>query len=160
MKKYDSILLKNAEPYRELNLSNDCEGVVLDKNNGIIKAIFFNPKNIGQYLITNVYEFDCIKTDNEISPQYYEYEFKENYDLILKHAVEKFSIPKVNEFDWVKLNVEKPKYAKEGIHKGEIGCVMSDHAFQNCVEVDFINFDDSMAVDMDDLEVIKRREDK
>jgi len=122
--------------------------------------LFFNPKNRGEYLITNVNELDCLATDNGISPQYYRHEFEENYDLIMKNAVDKFTIPKVKEFDWVRLNVEKPRYAKEGIHKGEIGCVMIDHAFQNCVEVDFINFDDSIAVDMNDLEVIKRNEEE
>jgi len=158
MKKYDSILLKNNDPYQEFNLPKNCEGVILEKNNSYLKVLFFNPLNIGQYLITTVHEFDCIKLNDDISPKYYEYEFKNNYDLILKHAVEKFTIPNVNEFDWVRLNVEKSKYAKEGIHKGEIGCVMSEKAFQNCVEVDFVNFDDSIIVDIDDLEVIKRSE--
>ncbi len=159
MKKFDLVKLKNTKPYKNLNLYKDSNGIILEEQKGKSKVLFFNPLNRGECLITQVNNFD-ISYQNAAFPSNLHEEFINYFSSIEKRAVSKFSIPKVKEFDWVKLNVEKPKYAKEGIHKGEIGCVMSDHAFQNCVEVDFINFDDSMAVDMDDLEVIKRREDK
>lgn len=62
----------------------------------------------------------------------------------------------------VELIVEDNKYAKYGIHKGDIGCVMDNKAVQNYIEVDFSGVDENgkyygecISVKLDDLKLLK-----
>ena len=62
----------------------------------------------------------------------------------------------------VELLIEDEKYSKFGVHKGDKGCVISNYAIQNQVEVDFSWVDkngnfygDCIVVDVDDLKVLE-----
>ncbi len=68
---------------------------------------------------------------------------------------------KIKAYDRVELMVEKEKYAKFGIHKGDQGCVMGDYAVKNCIEVDFSGISENgdfygycILVNIDDLKKI------
>ncbi len=66
--------------------------------------------------------------------------------------------PKFQEYDKVMLMVDKPKYAKAGLKKGDIGCVMFPYAVLNDWGVYFAvegaDEDIYCDVDMDDMEVV------
>ena len=66
--------------------------------------------------------------------------------------------PKFKEYDKVMLMVDKPEYAKAGLKKGDIGCVMAQYAISNkwyvIFTVDPDEEDIDMTVEMDDIEVV------
>ncbi len=154
MNKFDLVTLKNEKMYKKTNLIENTLGIVVDSKQDKVKVLFFNPKNLGDFIITEVFEQDLIKHKEEISKGT-KIDIEDKLEDIIKQAKTSFDIPKIKLYDKVKLLVEDKKYAKFGIHKNEIGIVVDDNAVQNYVEVDFENFDDSISVDMNDLEIIK-----
>ncbi len=71
-----------------------------------------------------------------------------------------FKKKKFKEYDLVELIVEDERYAKEGIHKGDKGCVMDDNAVQGYILVDFSGIDengqyygDCISVKIEDLKL-------
>jgi len=109
---------------------------------------------LGEYIITEIYQKDLIVQKEEISKEIKQ-DINSKLDQIFKKAKKAFDIPKLKIYDKVKLLVEDEKYAKFGIHKGEIGVVVDDNAVQDFIEVDFLNFNDSISVNFNDLEPIK-----
>lgn len=109
---------------------------------------------MGEYIITEIYQKDLIVQKEEISKEIKQ-DINSKLDQIFKKAKKAFDIPKLKIYDKVKLLVEDEKYAKFGIHKGEIGVVVDDNAVQDFIEVDFLNFNDSISVNFNDLEPIK-----
>ena len=161
MKKLDLVKLNNSEPYKSHNLNKDMHGIVVDVNYEKADVLFFNPHNVGEYVIVNVKTTDLtldkeklpIELENELLSQL------ESLKLKAKNVIEPIAI---NEYDMVELLVEEEKYAKFGIHKGDRGCVMDNNAVQNYIEVDFSGIDkngsfygDCISVKIDDLKVIK-----
>ena len=71
-------------------------------------------------------------------------------------------MPKFKLFDKVELVVEKEKYSKLGLHKGEIGFIVDEIVINNSIEIDFPNlnensefYGDTFSIDIDDLKIIK-----
>ncbi len=153
MKKFDLVVLNNEKPYIKLNIKEKTLGIVLDSNQNTAQVLFFNPKNLGEYLIAEIYQKDLNIQQEEISKEIKQ-DIEKKLDELIKKAKPFFDVPKFKLYDKVKLIVEDEKYTKFGIHKGEIGVVVDDNAVQNYVEVDFVNFNDSISVDFNDLEII------
>ncbi len=152
MKKYDIVELISEKYYANHNLKQQTIGIILEKNNQTIKIMFFNPKNNGDYLVLDVQENDVRLLDH------FDEGFLKQYNINLKLLAERaknfFYPSKLKLFDKVKLLKEDKRYSKYGIHKGEIGFVVDDNAIKNFIEVDFLNFDESISVNINDLEVI------
>ena len=72
--------------------------------------------------------------------------------------------PKFKEYDHVRLICDKPEYSKEGVHKGDDGCVMFSHAHGNKWDVLFSEKGTGediaeIMVCEDDLELLHRIDD-
>ena len=57
----------------------------------------------------------------------------------------------MKEFDWVRLIVEKEKYAQEGVHKGMVGCIIYDKSYNGEWLVGF----DIEGATLEDLKVVE-----
>ncbi|MEG1751897.1 MAG: hypothetical protein RR140_02255 [Clostridia bacterium] len=161
MTKFDLVKLINEKPYTPYNLSKDMHGIILRSNSGNNEVLFFNPKNIGEYIIVNIDSCD-VEIDKEKLPNEMKEKLLQNYDKLFGKSVAKFEPLKIKEYDTVELLVEDEKYAKFGIHKGDTGCVMNNNGVQNYIEVDFSGIDkngeyygDCISVKIEDLKKIK-----
>lgn len=161
MKKFDLVLLKNENPYKQYNLEKNMHGIVLENYFDTLIVLFFNPKNQGDY-ITATISISDVMVCNEKIPEKMINELSSNLDIIKSKSKEKFEPLRIKAYDMVELLVEDIKYTKCGIHKGDRGCVMEDNAVQNYVEVDFSGIDengefygDCISVKIDDLKVIQ-----
>ena len=161
MKKLDLVKLKGDSAYESYNLIKDMHGIVVDVDYDNANVMFFNPHNVGDCAIVNVKTID-LDLDKEKLPTEFEKELLSKLDD-LKLKWKNVLVPiEINEDDMVELLVEKEKYAKYGIHKGDRGCVMDNNAVQNYIEVDFSGIDkdgnyygDCISVKIDDLKVVK-----
>ncbi len=160
MKKFDLIKLKNEEPYKQYNLEKNMHGIVLECNYNILNVLFFNPKNLGDYIIIKISKNDVVE-EKEKLPENIITELNLKLESIFSKTKENFKPLSVKAYDNVELLVEDNKYSKYGIHKGDIGCVMDDYAVQDYVEVDFSGIDqdgnyygDCISVKFSDLKVI------
>lgn len=161
MKKFDLVLLKNENPYKQYNLEKNMHGIVLENYFDTLIVLFFNPKNQGDYITATISVSD-VMVCNEKMPEKMINELSSNLDIIKSKSKEKFEPLRIKAYDMVELLVEDIKYTKYGIHKGDRGCVMEDNAVQNYVEVDFSGIDengefygDCISVKIDDLKVIQ-----
>lgn len=161
MKKFDLVLLKNENPYKQYNLEKNMHGIVLENYFDTLIVLFFNPKNQGDYITATISVSD-VMVCNEKIPEKMINELSSNLDIIKSELKEKFEPLRIKAYDMVELLVEDIKYTKYGIHKGDRGCVMEDNAVQNYVEVDFSGIDengefygDCISVKIDDLKVIQ-----
>lgn len=160
MKKFDYVILKNAEPYQQYNLEKNMHGLVLTSGADILEVLFFNPHNLGDYIITNIATIDVDTADITL-PKDIVSELDEKLDNLRSKSKIKFEPLSIKAYDAVELIVEDTQYTKYGIHKGTKGCVMDDNAVQNYIEVDFsgINergeyYGDCISVKIDDLKKI------
>ena len=161
MKKFDLVLLKNENPYKQYNLEKNMHGIILENYFDTLIVLFFNPKNQGDYITATISVSD-VMVCNEKIPEKMINELSSNFDIIKSKSKEKFEPLRIKAYDMVELLVEDIKYTKYGIHKGDRGCVMEDNAVQNYVEVDFSGIDengefygDCISVKIDDLKVIQ-----
>lgn len=161
MKKFDLVLLKNENPYKQYNLEKNMHGIVLENYFDTLIVLFFNPKNQGDYITATISVSD-VMVCNEKIPEKMINELSYNLDIIKSKSKKKFEPLRIKAYDMVELLVEDIKYTKYGIHKGDRGCVMEDNAVQNYVEVDFSGIDengefygDCISVKIDDLKVIQ-----
>lgn len=161
MKKLDLVKLKNSEPYKSHNVIDDMHGIVVGVIHENAEVLFFNPHNVGNYTIVNVKTTDLDLDKEKLSIEI-EKELLSKLDTVKSKAKNILEPIAINEYDMVELLVEEERYAKFGIHKGDIGCVMDNNAVQNYIEVDFSGIDkdgnyygDCISVRIDHLKVIK-----
>ena len=160
MKKSDLVKLKN-DNYKSHNLTKDMYGIVIETNYDNADVLFFNPHNVGDYAIVNIKNKD-LEPDKEKLPTELEKELSSASNA-LKSGAKNVLVPiAINEYDMVELLVEEERYARFGVHKGDVGCVMDNNAVQNYIEVDFSGIDkdgnyygDCISVKISDLKVIK-----
>lgn len=161
MKIYDFVELINSLEYlEEKGIFKESKGTIIKLENNIASVIFFNEKNMGDYAVANV-NTKFLKTIGEFPTGELTNlnNFIKNLDQE-KH--DKLKYPNIKEYDLVELLIEDEKYSKFGVHKGNKGCVISNYAIQNQVEVDFSWVDkngnfygDCIVVDVDDLKVLE-----
>lgn len=161
MKIYDFVELINSLEYlEEKGIFKESKGTIIKLENNIAAVLFFNEKNMGDYAVANV-NTKFLKTIGEFptGELINLNNFIKNLDQE-KH--DKLKYPNIKEFDLVELLIEDEKYSKFGVHKGNKGCVISNYAIQNQVEVDFSWVDkngnfyrDCIVVDVDDLKVLE-----
>lgn len=98
-------------------------------------VMFLNPKNLGDYAVAVVNEKD-LNYVGEL-PEETKLTYKEivNRSDFFNHIA--FTPLKLKEYDKVVLAVDKPKYQKEGVTKGMIGCIMSEQAINGEHQVIF-----------------------
>lgn len=161
MKKFDLVRIINEEPYLKNNLKKDMYGVIINIIENTLEVLFFNPQNMGDYAIICVRAKD-VECQSEKLPIEIQKELTLNMDKIINKKEDILKPIKFNEYDLVELLVEDKKYSKFGIHKGEQGCVMSNRAVENYIEVDFSGIDengeyygDCISVKIEDLKKIK-----
>lgn len=165
MKKYDIVKLKdNYENFNNLEVNNI--GIVLKSNNNNKSTILFlNPKITGDYLVLDVDNSFLEQQKENLPPQIIETidSLISNNKISLKK--QQFKNMKFEEYDIVRLTVEKEKYTKHGIHKGETGIVAENYMIKNDILVDFSGIDekgnyygDCVTVNVDDLELVKKHD--
>lgn len=165
MKKYDIVKIKdNYENFNNLEVNNI--GIVLKSNNNNKSTILFlNPKITGDYLVLDVDNSFLEQQKENLPPQI----IKTIDGLISNNKIslkkQQFKNMKFEEYDIVRLTVEKEKYAKHGIHKGETGIVAENYMIKNDILVDFSGIDekgnyygDCVTVNVDDLELVKKHD--
>ena len=158
---YKLVLLKKInDEYKKLGLHEENPGIVLNENHDKSDVMFCNDFNQGDYLVLTVNNSD-LEFTNMFLPENLVADF-ENFihrsqnEIFLKTHFKEIPF---NECDYVELIVEKEKYAKYGLHKGDRGVVASDKAIKNSVLVDFENasddFDGFCSIDYKDIIKIK-----
>lgn len=153
-------LINSLEYLEEKGIFKESKGTIIKLENNIAAVLFFNEKNMGDYAVANV-NTKFLKTIGEFptGELINLNNFIKNLDQE-KH--DKLKYPNIKEYDLVELLIEDEKYSKFGVHKGDKGCVISNYAIQNQVEVDFSWVDkngnfyrDCIVVDVDDLKVLE-----
>lgn len=161
MNKFDVVVLRNEQPYKKHGLKKDMHGIVIDNILTTYEILFFNPQNLGEYIITPIHSKDIVK-EKEVLPANIVIELSSRLDNLRLNALKSFKPLPIKCYDIVELLVEDKKYAKFGIHKGERGCVVNDNAIKNNIEVDFSGVDkngnyygECIAVNIDDLKLVE-----
>ncbi len=159
--KYKIVKLKNLkEEYKEFALSKDSLGLILNEKNSQCLIMFFNNVNQGDYLVLVMSKADLEITDmflpDNLSSELEEY-IQNNADKIAKKT--NFEVIPFNECDEVELIVDKEKYSKFGLHKGDRGIIASKKATKNKILIDFgketEDFDGFVSVDFEDIKKVE-----
>ena len=159
--KYKIVKIKSVkEEYAKIGLDNGSLGLLLNENNSQCLIMFFNNVNQGDYLVLVVNKSDLDITDmvlpSNLCSELEEY-IENNADKISNKT--NFKAIPFNECDEVELIVEKEKYLKFDIHKGDKGIIASNKATKNKILVDFGNateeFDGFVSVDFEDIKKIE-----
>ena len=147
-------LLKEKEEYKNKGLIVGYLGIMINEAEEGCLVLFFNPKNQGDYLITTVNK-NCLEITDITLPQDVYKDFDEFINSKNKTQKVNFSSNPFNECDYVELVVNKEKYLKYGLKKGDKGVVASNKVVKNKILVDFgcetEDFDGFMSVDFEDL---------
>lgn len=161
MKKYDLVLLKNAYKYKKYNLTENSHGIVTEINFATVSVLFFNDKNVGEYIISEIDKSD-VEIMKEKLPSNIIAQLNSQIKKIKQKSKEKIEPQKIANYTLVELVSEKPQYVKNGVHKGDRGVVIENNAIENFVEVDFSEIDedgnysgDCIAVNLDDLKILE-----
>lgn len=161
MKKMDLITLKKDIKLSKDVLTKGMNGIVLGEKEQLIKVLFFNPKNIGDYLIADIDSLDVILEETEV-PDTYREEVLNILNKLENRQKDSFKNLGIKNYDKVELLVEKEKYSKHGVHKGSVGIVIDDNAVKDYIEVDFSFVNEkgeycgeSFAVNLKDIKVME-----
>ena len=159
--KYKIVKLKNLkEEYKKIGLDNGSLGLLLNEKNSQCLIMFFNNVNQGDYLVLMMSKADLEITDmvlpNNLCSKLEGY-IENNADRIASKT--NFEEIPFKECDYVELIVEKEKYSKYGLRKGDRGIIASSKATKNKILVDFGNttehFDGFVSVDFEDVKKIE-----
>jgi len=159
--KYKIVKIKNLkEEYEQLGLSKDSLGLLLNEKNSQCLIMFFNNVNQGDYLVLVVNRSDLDITDmilpNNLCSELEEH-IENNADKIVNKT--NFEVIPFKECDYIELIVDKEKYSKYGLQKGDRGIIASNKATKNKILVDFGNateeFDGFVSVDFEDVKKVE-----
>ncbi len=159
MKKLDRITIKNeTEELNKKNIHKGYGGFLVDYISASKEWIVcvIDDFNYGAYAVVRVSEKD-LETGNPAAD-----DLKEIWQRVIEkpdfYTHTELKKPKFKEYDKVMLMVDKPKYAKVGLKKGDMGCVMVSYAMCNkwyvSFTIDTSKEDIDMDVDMDDIEIV------
>jgi len=159
MNLYDNVkLLEEIQELSEKGIHKDYHGLIVGQNGDEYVVCFFNPKNFGENAYANVNKKFLKFTYRAEEKIIQEMEgFFPNVNME-KHTT--LTEIKINEYDKVKLIVDKPKYAQEGIKKGDFGCVLQPYAIENKIAVLFYNVGENqeeveLMVDLEDIIIVE-----
>lgn len=159
--KYKIVKIKKLkEEYKKIGLDNGSLGLLLNEKNLQCLIMFFNNVNQGDYLVLVVNKSDLDITDmvlpSNLCAELEEY-IENNADKIVNKT--NFEELPFKECDYVELIVEKEKYSKYGLRKGDRGIIASNKATKNKILVDFANateeFDGFVSVDFEDVKKVE-----
>ena len=159
--KYKIVKLKNLKvEYKKIGLDNGSLGLLLNEKKSQCLIMFFNNVNQGDYLMLVMSKVDLTLTDmvlpNNLCSELEEY-IENNADKIASKT--NFEDIPFNECDYVELIVEKEKYSKYGLCKGDRGIIASNKATKNKILVDFgkeaEDFDGFVSVDFEDVKKVE-----
>ena len=160
MKELEIVRLIDDKLYQKNNLKKDMRGIVIEEKMGSFSVLFFNPQNIGNYAIVNIYAKDIVLEKVKL-PDEIQKEIWVKLGNVLSKAPNYLEPVQIKNYDIVELIVEDLKYTQFGIHKGDKGCVMDAKAVQNYIEVDFSGINDNrefygdcISVKIEDLKVV------
>ena len=161
MKIYDFVeLISSLDYLKEKGIHKGSKGTIIELKNNNAFVVFFNEKNMGDYAVNKV-GTRFLKSIGEFPEEHLDKLNAFIKDLDYDKNTH-FTDIEIKEYDLVELLVEDEKYSKFGVHKGNRGCVISNCAIQNKVEVDFSwvdkegNFNgDCIVVNIKDLKVIE-----
>ncbi len=160
--KYKIVKLKNIkDEYKNLGLNKDSLGLLLSEKNSQCSIMFFNNVNQGDYLMLVMNKEDLTITDmilpNNLCVELEEY-IENNADKIANKT--NFEEIPFKEGDYVELIVDKEKYSKYGIHKGDRGIIASNKATKGKILVDFgketEDFDGFVSVGFNDIKKVEK----
>ena len=148
------IKFKSEDVAKKYEKDTSTLGVVLEKTNDIFTVLFFNVKNVGDYAV-----FDAPKSDFIATPYDLPQNVKETLEEYLTTHVEmankkNFVLQPFCDSDYVELTVDKSKYLKHGVKKGDKGIVIYERAVKNSILVDFsasTREEKCISVDINDL---------
>ena len=160
MQIYDNIILnKELNELSQSGIHKNYLGTVVGVDGDILSICFFNPHNLGEFAFAKASLHDVsfvARADENIISE-------------LKNFLSKTSVSQhqrlaecdVKEYDAVELIVEKSTYAKNGVHKGDRGCVVSTYAINNRWEIIFSEKDTAkdiaqISVCRDDFKIIDK----
>ena len=159
--KYKIVKLINLkEEYKKVGLDNGSLGLLLNEKNSQCLIMFFNNNNQGDYLISFINKEHLEITDmvlpEKLSSELEEY-IQNNADKIANKT--NFEEIPFNECDQVELIVDKEKYSKYGLRKGDRGIIASNKATKNKILVDFgketEDFDGFVSVAFEDIKKVE-----
>ncbi|MBP5404747.1 MAG: hypothetical protein J6Y74_02235 [Clostridia bacterium] len=159
MKKADLIRINNEKRKAEPGLQKDTHGIVLKVFAQTADVLFFHPKILGEYIIRELEQSDLI-VESEKLPEEIEKEIFSDLEKVYANAKADFDPLPFSMGDRVQLIVERECYAKYGIHKDAIGCIVDDSVVSGKVEVDFYEpeeaaaYDSAVAVKTSDLRIV------
>ena len=138
MKIWDYVTLdKELKELGQKGIHRGYEGLVAKIEGEIYTVWFTNSKNKGELAWAKIHKENLSLNSNIKLEKRLLEEIKE---FIANAKIEKYTRLTecdVKEYDAVELIVEKPKYAIEGVHKGDRGCVISTYAIDNHWEIIF-----------------------
>lgn len=148
------IKFKSEDVAKKYEKDTSTLGVVLGKTNDVFTVLFFNVKNVGDYAV-----FDAPKSDFIATPYDLPQNVKETLEEYLTTHVEmankkNFVLQPFCDSDYVELTVDKSKYLKHGVKKGDKGIVVYERAVKNSILVDFsasTREEKCISVDINDL---------
>ena len=146
MKKGDLVKVVNEKTREALSLGEDSHGIVLKVFARTADVLFFHPKVLGEFIIRSLSLQDLL-VESETLPQEIEKDLFSDLDKVYAKAKTDFTVIPYKVGDEVRLTVEEERYARYGIHKGAIGCVVDDAVVAGKVEVDFFEPEEAAAYD-------------
>lgn len=155
--KYQIVKLKNAKnEYKRLGLNAESLGLIISEKQAKVLVIFFNSVNQGDYLLSLVKKED-LEITNMVLPENLCRELEEYIQINADKIASKTNFEEIpfNECDQVVLIVDKEKYSKYGLRKGDRGVIATNKATKNKILVDFgketESFDGFISVDFEDI---------
>ena len=159
--KYKIVKLKNLkEEHKKVGLDNGTLGLLLSEKKSQYLIMFFNNVNQGDYLISFINK-EHLEITDMVLPEKLSSELEEYIQINADKIVNKTNFEEIlfNEYDQVELIVDKEKYSKYGLRKGDKGIIASNKATKNKILVDFgketEDFDGFISVDFEDIKKVE-----
>lgn len=136
LKQYDDIELnREVKELAELGIHKGCFGVIAKLGEKKSLILFFNPEDLGDYAYAYVENDDLLFCKRQEEPFRTEFEqYFASHDPTKKTS---FEPTLLREYDTVRVIVERPQYAKAGVHKGMVGTILNPEKIGGCWDVYF-----------------------
>ena len=162
LKQYDCIKLnQEVEALATHGIHKGCRGIIAKFGEKRSLVLFFNPEDLGDYAYAEAENSDMVfngKIAESIREEMIEHLAQE--DPTKKTS---FEPTLLREYDTVRIIVEKPKYAKAGVHKGMIGTILNPEKIGGCWDVYFEDEDGADTINCTiketDMELVNRVDD-